>query len=621
MSSPAPAPVQPTPDGVRLTPLIRTLVLTAAAIGFLFDTYELLMLPLIGGPALSELLGVPPSNPAVREWVGYILWAAAVCGGISGLLGGWLIDRFGRKTVMVASILVYALSPVAAAFSTSVWAFAFFRCTTFIGVCVEFVAAVTWVAELFQEKRAKELALGWTLAFSSVGGLVVTLASRLVGQFAEQLPAVPVPEPLDPHAPWRYTLVTGLIPGLLILLLMPFVPESRVWAERRRAGTLRRPSFGELFAPRFRRVTLVATALSATGYAAAFGALQLTPTQIAPGSPVLHEQREVLAPLQDNPTLAEGGKKFKDKDGKDLPDGAVQLNEQLSDAKGRLEAAYARVPGLREKITERDAVRRDIRKLRDKEATLADAGQDATAVGEEIKKRTAPLLPASDETKAINELLKDDPEAKKARGEYEKALADLGANRAKQRKADKEVREFAEQSQFWQETGGLVGRILLAVLLVVMTNKGWLLRVFLLPGLIAFPLTYLFLFKSQPDWFLYGVFVCGLCTVAQFSYFGEYLPKMYPLHLRGTGGSFATNVGGRMIGTSGSFISTTLLAPNLPGGNTFEKVAVAAGVVGLGVYVIGTVLSFLLPQSANTGEEAESVAPPPQTTAGPEVEG
>jgi MFS family permease len=583
------SPVSASPP--PLSPVVRFLVLAVAAIGFLFDTYELLMLPLIGGPALSELLGVPPSNPLVGQWLGNILWAAAVCGGVSGLLGGWLIDRFGRKTIMVASILMYSLSPVAAAFSTNVWMFATFRCTTFIGVCVEFVAAVTWVAELFNDKRSRELALGWTLAFSSVGGLVVTFASSLVGKFAEQLPAIPVPEPFDSHAPWRYTLITGLVPGLLILALVPFVPESQVWAERRRAGTLGRPSFAALFAPQFRRVTLVATALSAAAYASAFGALQLTPTRIAPGSPLMHEQREILDPLQQE---------------------AAELNAQLSDAKGRLETAFTQVPGLKEKMAERDAVRRDVRKLRDKEFGLtleAEAlkakGADAAAkeakvkaVGDEIKTKTAPILPPSDDTKALNAMLKDNPEALKAKNEYEKALKDLGDNRNKQRRADREVREFGEQSQFWQETGGLVGRILLAVLLVVIASKGWLLRLFIIPGLIAFPLTYLFFFKQQPDWFVYGVFVCGLATVAQFSYFGEYLPKMYPLHLRGTGGSFATNVGGRMIGTSGSFVATNLLAPLMTGASIFERVAVAAGVVGVSVYLIGLVLSFFLPQKA-----------------------
>jgi hypothetical protein len=35
---------------------------------------------------------------------------------------------------------------------------------------------------------------------------------------------------------------------------------------------------------------------------------------------------------------------------------------------------------------------------------------------------------------------------------------------------------------------------------------------------------------------------------------------MFPLHLRGTGGSFATNVGGRMIGTSAAFLTSNIVA-------------------------------------------------------------
>src|ERR1700712_5274763 len=80
------------------------LVLAIASIGFLFDTYELLMTPLVGVPAIAELLNLPPNHHTVTEWMGTMLWMTALCGGIFGLLGGWLIDRFGRKRIMAASI-------------------------------------------------------------------------------------------------------------------------------------------------------------------------------------------------------------------------------------------------------------------------------------------------------------------------------------------------------------------------------------------------------------------------------------------------------------------------------------------------------------------------------------
>ncbi len=494
MSSPAPGAAP------GLSPTVRVLVLTIAAIGFLFDTYELLMLPLVGAPAIAELLGVPPNNPQVRAWLGYILWAAAVCGGVFGLAGGFLIDAFGRKRIMVISILLYSFSPVLAAFSTDVWTFTFFRCTTFIGVCVEFVAAITWLAELFEDKRTRELAIGWTQAFASVGGLVVTGAKTTRSQLRRSASGNSGSRTVRPARLLALTLLTGLVPGVLILLLMPFVPESRVWSERKRTGTLRRPRFAELFSPNLARVTLVSTALSAFGYAAAFSALQLTPTQIALGLPSLTEQQKALKPLRDE---------------------ATELNTQLNELRPKLREQYRAVPGLEEVVNARSVTARELRKANDRKDT--EAAQAAQAKMKEL-------------TGKLNEVAKDNTEAKQLVLEREKILKSLGDNRAKQADPEKEIRDVSDEMQFWQETGGLAGRILLALLIMFILNRRALLRVFLLPGLIAFPLTYYFLFREQPDLFAFGVFVCGLCTVAQFSYLGEYLPKAFPVHLRGTGG-------------------------------------------------------------------------------------
>jgi MFS family permease len=511
VSSPAPA---------GISPVVRALVLAVAAIGFLFDTYELLMLPVIGRAALSELLQVPANNPLIGEWVGWMLWSSAVSGGVFGLLGGFLIDRFGRKKVMVAAILLYSLSPLAAAFSTSAMMLLVFRCTTFIGICVEFVAAITWLAELFEDKRARELAIGWTQAFASVGGLLVTGANTLAVKYAAQLPAIPVEAPFNPHASWRYTLVSGLIPGALILLLMPFVPESRAWSERKRAGTLRRPRFGELFAPGLVRTTLVTTALSACAYAGAFGALQLTPPRVVPGLPQVAEQQKALTPLRKE---------------------AAKLNAELL--------------------------------------------------------KTAP---GSDERKAL--------------------AKQVAENRKQQEPYDRPIAQLGNEAQGWQEAGGLAGRILLAVLIVLIASRRALLRAFLIPGLIAFPLTYYFLFREQPGLFVFGLFVCGLCTVAQFSYLGEYLPKAFPLHLRGTGGSFATNVGGRMVGTSASVVTTVLVAPRLPG-SPFVQVATAAAIVAGGAYLLALVLSFFLPEPHEGEPPAEPAPVPSSPSSAPAVEG
>lgn len=481
MSSPSP-----------VAPLGRTawLVLIVAAIGFLFDTYELLMTPLVLGPALSELLGVPPNHPDVRDWVGRVLWMTALSGGTFGLLGGWLIDHLGRKSVMAGSIFVYSICPVLAGLSTSLVWLIVFRCATFVGVCVEFVAAVTWLSELFSDSRQRKLVLGWTQAFASVGGLLVTGVSIGVGYLVRE-EILRTPGVGGPNFAWRYTLMTGLIPALPIALILPFVPESAVWLERKRSGTLKRASFGAIFSPELLRTTLVATVLSACAYAAAFGTLQVTVTQGVPGLPDLAEARAHMAPY-------------------------IKANTAL--------------------------------------------------------------------TNELKELARNSPEYKEnlvRMGEIEKS----------------DIQPRRERVQLMQELGGLAGRILLAIALVLIASRRSLLWLFQVPGLLIIPFVWFWIYPNQPQLFTTGVFLAGACIVAQFSYFGEYLPKVFPVHLRGTGGAFATNVGGRMIGTSAAFLTTNLIAPQLTvGSNTFEKVAYAAGITGLLVFGVGFLVSFFLPE-------------------------
>jgi hypothetical protein len=65
------------------------------------------------------------------------------------------------------------------------------------------------------------------------------------------------------------------------------------------------------------------------------------------------------------------------------------------------------------------------------------------------------------------------------------------------------------------------------------------------------------------------------------------MPKVFPLHLRGTGGSFATNVGGRMIGTGAAFLTANSSRPCFPAALTI-KWRSAAGWVSLGIVAVAS---------------------------------
>ena len=81
---------------------------------------------------------------------------------------------------------------------------------------------------------------------------------------------------------------------------------------------------------------------------------------------------------------------------------------------------------------------------------------------------------------------------------------------------------------------------------------------FQIPGLILMPLVFGWAARTVWSCSYPAMFLAGFFTVAQFSFWGNYLPRVYPVHLRGTGESFAANIGGRMIGTSFAWVTATL---------------------------------------------------------------
>ncbi len=475
------------------------LVCVIAAIGFAFDTYELLMLPLIAREALRDLGGVLPGTPEFTRWFGLLFYVPAVCGGVFGLLGGWLTDRFGRRRVLTWSILLYAFSAFFAGFATSLPMLLVLRTTTFVGVCVEFVAATAWLAELFDDPHERENALGYTQAFSSFGGLLVAVANGVLATNATRLPAIVVPGFLEDllgaipassaHAAWRYTLMSGLIPALPLLVIRPFLPESPKWLANRTSGAMRRPSVRELFAPALRRTTILTTLMVACSFGVAFGAIQQL-QQIVPG---------------------------------------------LDTVAARIKTATADVPPEKVKPT---------------------AGNTTTLI-------------AANYTKS-------------------------------------------------QELGGLFGRFALAMMVVHFASRRKLLRMFLVPALVVIPLTFWAFSRGQETVFWQGsmnwlpgfhdvsvtllgigIFLAGFFTVAQFSFWGNYLPKAYPVHLRGTGESFAANVGGRMLGTPMAWVTTYIATlPFVPGETTPAKTALVAAGVAFVLILVNLILSCFLPEQA-----------------------
>ncbi|MCE9545868.1 MAG: MFS transporter, partial [Planctomycetia bacterium] len=153
-------------------------------------------------------------------------------------------------------------------------------------------------------------------------------------------------------------------------------------------------------------------------------------------------------------------------------------------------------------------------------------------------------------------------QAKVAKAAKPEDLKKLEGLLAKQTGAPIEQAAVASMSKV-QELGGLAGRVLLAVLAVYVVSRQRLIRIFQIPALLVMPVVFGWCAVTDLHYLYVGIFFAGLLTVGQFSFWGNYLPRVYPVHLRGTGESFAANVGGRLIGTS-FFAVTQWLAPMLP---------------------------------------------------------
>lgn len=511
--------------------LTRTqwLICTIAAIGFAFDIYELLMLPLIIKPAMAALSaplvkamvdgGMDPVQAAAlwspggvkyTEWARILFFVPALAGGVFGLLGGYLTDLLGRRRVLTFSILLYAFAACAAGFATSLEQLLICRCLVFIGVCVEFVAAVAWLAEIFTNPQQREKVLGYTQAFSSFGGLLVAAANILAAKFALTLPAIH-----GGHEAWRYTLISGVIPALPLILIRPFLPESPLWQQKREAGTLQRPSIAALFSPALRKTTILTTLVFAASYGIAFGAIQQLPQILGAR----------LVPSK------EAGKP------------AAEFGHAGVIAEAKIAANAAR--------------------------SIANEKQ------------------------------------------LEPAKVQAAGRAAAANKSD----EMVANVTFWQEIGGLLGRFALAVLAVVIVSRRTLFRIFQIPSLIFVPLLFWWIAGQLGNadslgLIKAGIFVAGVLTVAQFSFWGNYIPLVFPVHLRGTGESFAANIGGRVLGTAAAWITLTLSASEKPDP---ARIAIVGACVAGGYALIGAILTQFLPEPPKEEHHSES----PQSAASP----
>lgn len=222
------------------------IVLIIASAGWIFDVYEGQIFNITRNQMLTDIIG--PDAPSVA-WYGDFFLAIFLLGGtFGGLLFGSLADRFGRRPIMIVTILMYSVFSGLTFFADTLWQVAALRFFVAMGVGGEWAVAASLVAEVFPA-RARAHASGIFHASSVLGTWLAAIAGLLVA------------------SQWRYAYLIGILPALLILWVRASVKEPEKWQKKKDAGSGERlGSFTDLLGnPQWRGRAILAMLLAAIG--------------------------------------------------------------------------------------------------------------------------------------------------------------------------------------------------------------------------------------------------------------------------------------------------------------------------------------------------------------------
>jgi MFS transporter, putative metabolite transport protein len=179
----------------------------ATAWGEGLDGYDLGVLSVVL-PLISIELGLSP------------LWAGLI--GASALLGiffgspviGWLTDRFGRKRLFLIDIAAFVVLGLAQGLVDEPWQLFVVRLLLGVAIGAEYAIGAAMLAELAptrgRGRRLSKLLVSWYVGF---------LVSVVLGYLLVDLAGLT----------WRWVLVTGAVPALVVLALRIGLPESPRW--------------------------------------------------------------------------------------------------------------------------------------------------------------------------------------------------------------------------------------------------------------------------------------------------------------------------------------------------------------------------------------------------------
>jgi MFS transporter, SHS family, lactate transporter len=184
---------------------IHSRVVAASFLGWMLDAFNFFLVVFV----LKRLAGDFGTDITAVTWG---ITATLVVRPLGAILFGRLADRYGRRPILIASILLYSVMGLATAFAHSLAAFIVLR-------------------GLYGIAMGGEWGVGAALAFESIPVRARGVVSGILqaGYPCGYLLAAIVYGLLFEHIGWRGMLILGAAPALLALYILKTVPESPAW--------------------------------------------------------------------------------------------------------------------------------------------------------------------------------------------------------------------------------------------------------------------------------------------------------------------------------------------------------------------------------------------------------
>ena len=189
----------------------HTRVMLGSGTGWALDAMDVGLISFVG-------LAIATQWDLSRTEQSWLLSIGFVGMALGATFGGMLADRYGRRTVFAATLVVYGLATGASAFVNTLAALLLLRFLVGLGLGAELPVASTLVSELSPTRIRGRLvvilesfwALGWILA-ALIGFFIVPLSDD----------------------GWRWAFLAGLVPALWAVVIRWGLPESPLFLERR----------------------------------------------------------------------------------------------------------------------------------------------------------------------------------------------------------------------------------------------------------------------------------------------------------------------------------------------------------------------------------------------------